>query len=401
MTEFPKVFVCLPVMQEEAYLEAITNSLKHQDYPDVQLVICINQPESYRHIPEKKHICIENEKALKYFRKEFPNAIIIDRASQGIGWDDKFYGVGWARKVCLDEASSMAYPSDILLSMDADTEYPKDYITKVVHGFSMHPQALGMAIPYYHKQTPNEEANKAILRYEIYMRYFAVNMLRTGQYYAFTAIGSAMACTGKAYKKIRGLTPHKSGEDFYFLQKLRKSGSIIIWADTLAWPAARFSDRVFFGTGPAMIKGSSGNWDSYPIYPARFFDEVATTIQLFPILFENDQPTPMDDFLNSTYGDSKFWQKIRKSCKTEKRFIQACHESIDGLKILQFLRYRLNQEFSEDYSNLQTFFNDNFQNFLPDSEFSGNFYTLVGLDYIRELLFNIEFSERNRIRILK
>ena len=81
---------------------------------------------------------------------------------------------------------------------------------------------IGLAVPYYHKLI-GDATDRLILRYEIYMRCYLINLLRIQNPYAFTALGSAMAVTVRAYRKAGGLTPVKSGEDFYFLQNLISS----------------------------------------------------------------------------------------------------------------------------------------------------------------------------------
>ena len=182
------------------------------------------------------------------------------------------------------------------------------------------------------------EKDTWLLRYEIYMRYFLLNMLRIKNPYAYTALGSAMAFPVWAYKKLGGLTPVMSGEDFYFLQKLRKSGNLGIWTNTIAYPSARFSDRVNFGTGPALIKGETGDWDSYPIYYYQLFDKVKETFDLFPTLFKRDVTTPMDEFLKKQFGSNEIWKPLRDNYKDEKNFVKACVAKVDGLRILQFLK---------------------------------------------------------------
>ena len=119
---------------------------------------------------------------------------------------------------------------------------------------------LGLAIPYYHKLIGNPVNDRLILRYEIYMRHYLLNMLEIGNPYAFTAIGSAMAAKVSAYRKVGGLAPVKSGEDFYFIQKLKKNGKVGNWCETTAFPSSRFSNRVIFGTGRALIKGNAGRF---------------------------------------------------------------------------------------------------------------------------------------------
>ncbi len=141
-----------------------------------------------------------------------------------------------------------------------------------------------------------------------------------------------------AYKKVGGLTPVLSGEDFYFLQKLVKNGKLGLWTETTAFPSSRFSDRVLFGTGPALIKGKTGNWDSYPIYGFHLFDKVEETFHLFPYLYQEDLKTPMDDFLKKQFNTDYIWQPLRKNYKDIGNFVKACVNKVDGLRILQYLR---------------------------------------------------------------
>ncbi len=80
------------------------------------------------------------------------------------------------------------------------------------------------------------------------MRYCAINLLRIENPYTFSALGSAIACKVSAYLDIGGLTTHKSGKDYYFLQKHRKYGSIVIDHPQKGYPAVPFPDRVFYCT---------------------------------------------------------------------------------------------------------------------------------------------------------
>jgi hypothetical protein len=238
----------------------------------------------------------------------------------------------------MDYISTIANDEDIILCMDADTTFHEDFCISIIEGFTNNKDCVGMALPYYHRLTGDEVLDRAVLRYEIYMRYFTLNLFRIHNPYCFTAIGSSMATTVKVYKAVKGISPKLSGEDFYFLQKLRKHGSLIIWNEESTYPATRYSERVFFGTGPALIKGSKNQWESYPLYSDCLFDSVKQTYDLFDTLFLKDTETPMTEFLESTFNTKSFWQPIRNNFKTLALFRKSCAEKVDGLRILQYLK---------------------------------------------------------------
>ncbi|HSN50675.1 MAG TPA: glycosyltransferase, partial [Bacteroidales bacterium] len=290
----PDVFIALPVINENRRLPALVESLFNQTHPSFRLIICVNQPDEWWEIPEKRAVCEENALTLAYLAAlNDPRIHILDYSSRGNGWKGKKHGVGWARKTVMDAIVREARDTDIIVSLDGDTTFGNDYLQSIVDSFREHPEAVGLAVPYFHKAVEDEAAYRAILRYEIYMRHYSINLWRIGSPYAFTALGSAMACPVRSYKAIGGMSPRMSGEDFYFLQKLRKYGKILCWNREKVFPAARFSDRVYFGTGPAMIKGHAGDWNSYPIYPYHFFDELKESYDLFGSFFIKTDVTPV------------------------------------------------------------------------------------------------------------
>lgn len=346
MYKTPKIYVALPVLNEVENLPQLIKCLNSQTIQDFELIVCINQYESWWDIADKNIICQNNQESINYLKELYDKRItIIDRSSKGNGWPEKKGGVGWARKIAMDFINLQANPEDLIVSIDADTDYPSNYLEEIINSFRYNPKITSIAIPYYHKLSGNE-TDELILRYEIYMRNYLLNMLKIQNPYAFTALGSAIALPVWAYRKIGGITPVKSGEDFYFLQKLVKTARIGIWLNTLAYPSSRFSDRVLFGTGPALIKGSGGDWDSYPIYAKSLFSKIKETYDSFNDLFEKDIETPMDDFLKNQFNTDDLWGALRNNYTDKENFIRACKVKVDGLRILQFLK-KENQEFKK------------------------------------------------------
>ena len=306
----------------EPDVENTIRQILAQTQPPTALYICVNQPESYKTDPEKRHIFEQNQRTIAKLNEFFYKKIhLIDKST--IGWDSKNQGVGWARKTLMDAINEIANPEDIIISLDADTEYPSGYFESVKTIFELHSKIVVLSNPYYHKLTGREAEDRAILRYEIYMRCYHKNLVRIGSPYAFTALGSAMAVRVDAYRKMGGMAPKKSGEDFYFLQQLCKIGKVCTENSVTVYPATRLSDRVFFGTGPALIKGVDGDWNSYPIYSPKLWDEIAQIYQNFESYF-----SPED------------YQKLKKNSKAEAQLLKFCHEKFDGLRILQYLKNR-------------------------------------------------------------
>lgn len=358
-----KVYAALPVLNETENLPSVIDGILNQDYSDLHLVVCVNQPDEWHTIIEKSEICRNNLNALEYlYSLDDQRITIIDKSTPGNGWVGQKHGVGWARKTAMDGANELAEPKDIILSIDADTFYTSEYFSAVVHAISEAPEAAGLSAPYYHRLTGDEVTDRCILRYEIYMRNYALNMLLINSPYAISAIGSGMACTASMYRKVRGITPKMSGEDFYFIQKLRKAGDIIIDCDEVIYPASRFSDRVYFGTGPAMIKGRTGNWESYPIYDKSLFQEVKLTYDLFAELYHKDVGTPMDDFLTETFQTniSGLWQPFRENCRTPEQFKKAAMQKVDALRILQYLKMREKESIKPEEERLSDFLKNDF-----------------------------------------
>lgn len=358
----PALHIAIPAMDEADYLPSTMAALFAQqtDCP-VHIHVCVNQPEEYwqQHL----EICENNRQTLHWLMQQGEICrhqeeagltqidcghqlagcflSIIDRSSRGRGWKGKQQGVGMARKTLFESILTTASDDDLIVSLDADTYVEPGYLQSLADNFRAQPQALALEVPYYHPLSgspADEAADRAILRYEIYMRCYHLNMLRIGSPYAFTALGSAMAFPCHSYRHVGGMTPAKSGEDFYLLQKFCKAGPVLHWNSLCVYPSARLSTRVGFGTGPALIKGCRGDWHSYPVYPASLFDQVEEAYRALPELFVHDVSLPFLDFLATQFKEASPWQPLRDNFKDLPHFVRAFHEKADALRILQFLK---------------------------------------------------------------
>lgn len=181
------------------------------------------------------------------------NLAFVDAAGPGLELAAKTGGVGLARKIALDLALPRLGADGILVCLDADTLVEPSYLQALLDHFSGS-GAGGAVLPFRHQRgaTPGEE--RAITLYELYLRHYVLGLERAGSPYAFHSVGSAMACTARAYLKMGGMNSRRAGEDFYFLQQLQRTAGIARVAGTTVHPSARSSHRVPFGTGKSISR---------------------------------------------------------------------------------------------------------------------------------------------------
>lgn len=392
--------IAIPAKDELDYLPHTMRAIaeQHTEF-HYHVYVCVNQPEDWWDDPEKRDVCLRNQQTINWLQSlDNKNISILDCSSPGKGWIGKKHGVGWARKTLFDHILSIANEEDILISLDADTTFSEHYLQSIGENFVKNAEIETLSLPYYHKLTTDDCANRAILRYELYMRCWFLNMNRIGSPYTFTAIGSAIAVKISALRKIGGITPMKSGEDFYLLQKLRKMSPVHNHNRETVYPAARFSDRVYFGTGPAMIKGAAGDWKSYAIYHPSLFDDIADAYRILPLLQKENIENPFLTFLAQQFKDENFLTPLRENSKESTRFERAFHEKADGLRILQYIKQKNEKLAISDEDglreNLTLFLHEKTPDFI-NTPFVLDDLSTSQLAEIRDLLFAKEMEVRD------
>ncbi|MCL1937429.1 MAG: glycosyltransferase family 2 protein [Candidatus Azobacteroides sp.] len=169
-------------------------------------------------------------------------------------------GAGLPRKIGMDEAAQRFKKeenlSGIIVSLDADCTVASNYLTEIYRHFKQY-KLKSATIEFHHPiehLDKENEMRKASEVYEEYLRYYRSALEYTGYPYAYYTIGSAFAVTATSYLQAGGMGKQQAGEDFYFLQKVFLLGKTQFIATTCVYPAPRISDRVPFGTGPAIGK---------------------------------------------------------------------------------------------------------------------------------------------------
>lgn len=266
--------IVVPSMAESDNLPGLIHSLEQNDETELLntlLLVVVNNKVS-----SSEEVKLDNQKTLGYLSnsKFGLNISFIDAASAGKEMDDKDGGVGLARKIGMDLAlTKFDYNSsrkNILICTDADCIVDSNYLSEISNEFNQNNYEAAV-VNFSHDISGGDEETKAIICYELFLRYYVLGLYYAKSDYAFHTIGSTMLCTPEAYVKVEGMNKRKAAEDFYFLEKLAKIYKIGEIKSTAVHPSKRSSWRVPFGTGRSVDRYLSNTRDEYLLYDPKLF----------------------------------------------------------------------------------------------------------------------------------
>jgi hypothetical protein len=274
----------------------------------------------------------------------------VDAASPGLELPAKGGGVGLARKIGFDLAlDRLGYSkgSSLLISLDADTLTRPDYLPAIMAHFQK-AHTPGAVIPFCHQPGSNREEDRAIRRYELFLRTYVLGLERAVSPYAFHTIGSAMACTAEGYARMGGMNQRGAGEDFYFLQQLAKTGGISQVKGTVVYPSARTSHRVPFGTGRSMTGLLSRKESAVLFYRVECFQILADWLSLAgeKLVWEGkkfqETALSISPYLSDFLIKNKFesvWDKLQRNFPDSRILLKGFHDWFDGLKTMKLIHH--------------------------------------------------------------
>jgi len=240
--------VIVPARNENENIDALLGSVRRAS-PKALTVVVVNASD------QCDEGVLENNAQLFLRLQNIPNVLPLDATSKGLRIPKKG-GVGIARKIGADVALSLMESGHILEPIlyftDADALVPEDYFSRIRGG--LHQRAAAYLFPLTHSRGFSQAQENALSAYEISFRLYALGLLRAGSPYAFLTVGSTIAVSKDAYLKVRGVPKKAAGEDFHLLNKLAKVGPIVQLGGAPLMASGRFSKRVPFGTGQAVLK---------------------------------------------------------------------------------------------------------------------------------------------------
>ncbi len=267
----------------------------------------------------------------------------------------KLAGAGLARKLGMDAAlyrfNSINHKNGIIVSLDADTLCDKNYIQSIYREFENHKKAPGATVAFEHPIEGDEfppEIYSAIILYELYMRYYIQAQRYVLFPYAYHTVGSAFAVRAWAYANQGGMGLQQAGEDFYFLHKIIPLGNFFEIKSTKVYPSPRLSNRVVFGTGPAIRQIISNKMNDFETYPLDAFLMLKPLFEDVEAYFEHDpgfekfHPV-LNDFLKENYFPQALVQ-MRKNSSSPQTFKKRFFAWFDAFRVLKFLNFATEQK---------------------------------------------------------
>ncbi len=257
-------------------------------------------------------------------------------------------GVGLARRIAADTALFLIHRHAInnpwIFSTDADVVLPDGYFEVLA---KVPDKTTAMCFDFVHI-SDNDADDLIQQQYDFKLKYYRHGVGYIQAAYDYIPLGSTLAVEGSAYAKVRGFPKRSGGEDFYILNKLAKLGSIFQPKSPVIEIAVRYSDRVPFGTGPAITQikqdqVTRGGGTQY--YHPEIFHILKSWKRQLVDYYANPQLPKGDHNLNEHWQLEQVISKALPQCKTEQRWLQFVHEWLDAFKILKSVHF-LRQEFA-------------------------------------------------------
>lgn len=265
----------------------------------------------------------------------------------------KSAGVGLARKIAMDKAAYYFYKQGRvecpIASLDADTLVAPEYVTGIIRKFRAD-RVAGVTLAYAHRygeEGCSDILQQAIIRYELYLRYYRQALEYSGHPYAFTCIGSAFAVRAADYVLQGGMNKRQAGEDFYFVQKLIATGRFAYLPEVCVYPSPRFSERTPFGTGQA-VREIANNGGRYLVYHFEAFRALQSFFAGIGCLYKGDSSRIRAYFEQQSEGVRAFLVhagveecliEVNANCASEKQFIKRFFDSFNAFRVLKYLNF--------------------------------------------------------------
>jgi hypothetical protein len=345
--------LCIPAFDEADTLPVLLKRLSTEQ--DLLIILLLNSPQSAdvsalsrtrqsgEQIKQKYSLqqSLSSDCQLLQLNQNNSHILLLERYAV----PDK-QGVGLARKIVCDIACKLIQDDKILSpwihNTDADVTLPDDYFS--VSAMLTDENIAAALFAFKHKNNAQPELQRALELYEYSLYYYVEALKWAESNYAFHTVGSTLLLHYRHYALARGFPKRAAGEDFYLLNKLRKTGRILELDSPLLTLSGRSSARVPFGTGPAVNKISAlqNPDEEYLFYHPQCFVHLKNWINTIPELWESKKLSkPIKDklLLNSliTIGADQALVHALENSKNQESFIKHMNNWFDAFRTLKLI----------------------------------------------------------------
>ncbi len=271
-------------------------------------------------------------------------------------------GVGFARKVGMDVALDLWQQGRLsnpwVLNSDADAWWPAGYLKTTADTLNRNatPGKGAMVFPFRHQHAGEDTSlSAAAALYELSLRYYVTGLRWSGSPWAYHTVGSTQAIHCESYAEIRGFPVREAGEDFYLLNKIAKTAPVYCPAEPVLILSDRVSERVPFGTGPAVKRiGEQQNPEQeFLLYEPEIFGLLKKWHRTIPALANNrlnesELPQALGNALCQGLGHlglEKALHHCQQQAKSPKQFEQHLWQWFDGFRTLKLVHWLREQNY--------------------------------------------------------
>ena len=351
-----RLVVVIPALAEREGIGEVLGSLCRGSgrLSQMEVIVVVNNAaDAPREIVEDN---LETLRELAARRGDPFSIWTLDRASFGKALDPNEAGVGAARRIGMDLALRRLVQAgcperSAIACLDADSPVSSGYVDAVLAVFDAPSAPLAGICRCHHPLPGDPTLARAIVIYEIWLRYVEWGLRLCGSPYAFQTIGSCITTSPYGYALADGMPPRQAGEDFYFLQKIvklwgmggaRGREAIRPVEGAIVHPAARPSHRVPFGTGRALRRCLAEGLEPYlQAEPPQAFGDLAALFSAVSGAFE--QPERLRAICAGrlwrfveTLGGMGLLTRLRENSPDGERFARAVHGRFDSLQVVRY-----------------------------------------------------------------
>jgi hypothetical protein len=347
--------IVIPVCNESLF--CLENIFTHIN-ENVLIIVVVNSPIGNAVWQSENTLFINNllDKSIRRTKvssdcqllkfKTLNDVMLVDKNQSGQQLHSD-QGVGKARKIGCDIAlklytkGSIKYPW--IYSTDADVILPQNYFSQSIKNNN----SFSAVVLDFEHITDDAELNQLQFLYDFKLRYYQAGISFAGLDYNYIPLGSTLIVQMECYAQVRGFPLRNAGEDFYLLNKLSKIKPIQYLVDgVIVKIKSRLSDRVPFGTGPALIQIKElTSSEHYKYYHPECFVNLKKWIRFLQSRWTENGlklEKPSDKILLELYSylncESVF-KRVTSQMTSQLRWQQFIHQWFDAFKGLKTVHF--------------------------------------------------------------